>query len=602
MPKKILIFGAGYAGIETALTLQRKKKPSDDLEISIVDRNSYHTLLTELHEVAGNRISEDGVIVPLRDIFKYSDVKIIKDEVSRIDFETNKLVGKSDEYAFDYLVIAAGSEPNYYGIPGMAEHSFSLWSFDDAVKIREHIKDCFAKASQLRDASKRKTLLTFVIGGGGFTGVEVVGEIALWVNLLCKQYDIDRNEVKLYLVEALPNILSNLKETAQKKAMDYMTKKLKIEVLTNCAITKVSEGSVELKSGQVISTRTLIWTAGVKAACITDEIHVDKVKACRIKVDEYTQTQHKNVYAVGDISAFITDGHTLPALVEAAVQTGKAAAKNILADIRGKEKEKLNPKLHGVMVSIGSFFAVSDIMGRELPRFLSVLMKYMVNVHYLFGIGGFELVIKYLKHEILNKNQEKFLLEKHYSATTQAFWLVPIRLILGYSWLMEGIKKVNEGWLKTAILAGRVASDATSGATGAADAVSSASVSETGEKIFSIIFDHTPAWYAWIAETFVIPNALFFQIMIVLAEIGIGLALLSGTFTFIAGLAALGLNINFLLSTGLYETSWWYIPAAICMMGGAGRAFGVDYYLIPYLMRQWRYFVRNKRIKLWLFH
>ena len=590
MSKKVLIFGAGYAGIEAALTLQKKKKPSDDLEISILDRNSYHTLLTELHEVAGNRISEDGVIVPLRDIFKYSDVKLIKDEVKSVNFETNKVISESAEYDFDYLIISAGSEPNTFGIPGMKEYSFSLWSFDDAIKIREQIKSSFVNASQEKDSSKRKAILTFVVGGGGFSGVETIGEIALWVKQLCRQYNVDKSEVSLKLVEALPNILNNLSESGRKKAMDYLTNTLKVEVMLNSAVTKVSKDSIELKSGQVIQTNTLIWTAGVKAACITDEIDAEKVRACRIKVNEYTGTQRENVYAIGDISAFSMGDNILPALVEAAVQTGKAAAINIIADIRGKEKEILKPKIHGVMVSIGSFFAVSEIMGVELPRILSILMKYMVNVHYLFGIGGFELVIKYLKHEFLNKNQDKFHLEKHYSVASRTFWLVPIRLFLGYTWLMEGLKKVNEGWLSTAMLAGT-----------APDAGSSASVTETGEKVFRIVAAHTPGWYAWIADTLVVPNALLFQILIVITEIGLGLAFLSGSFTFIAGLVALGLNINFLLSTGLLETTWWMIPAAIAMLGGAGKAFGVDYYLMPYLMRQWRFFVRNNRIKLFLF-
>lgn len=590
MPKKVVIFGAGYAGIECALTLQKKKKKSDDLDITIIDKNSYHTLLTELHEVAGNRISEDGVIVPLRDIFKYTDVKIVKDEIKGIDFEKMKVTSASTEFDYDYLVIAAGSEPNYYGIPGMAEHSYSLWSFDDAVRIREHIKDVFAKASQEKDAQKRKALLTIVVGGGGFTGVETIGEIAHWVKDLSVEYGVNKQEVSLILVEALPKILSNLKENGIKKAMKYLTETLKVEVLLNSAITNVNDDTVELKSGRVIKTNTLIWTAGVRAACITDDINVDKVKACRIRVNEYAQTQYKNVYAIGDISAFVAGEFTLPALVEAAIQTGHGAAVNIINDIRGKEKEKLDPKLHGVMVSIGSFFAVSDIMGRELPRFLSILMKYMVNIHYLFGIGGFELVFKYLKDELLHKKQKRFQLEKHYATPTRAFWLVPIRLFLGYSWLMEGLKKLDEGWLKQAMLAGK-----------APDAGTSASVTETGEKAFRIIADHTPGWYAWIAENFVIPNALLFQTLIVITEIGIGLALISGTFTFFAGLVALGLNLNFLLSTGLFETSWWYIPAAIAMLGGAGRAFGVDHYLMPYLMRQWRYFVRNRKLKLALF-
>jgi NADH:ubiquinone reductase (H+-translocating) len=589
MAKKILVLGAGYAGIEAALTLQKKKK-RDEIEISIIDRNPYHTLLTELHEVAGNRISEDGVIVPLRDIFKYTDVKILRDDIKSVDFNSRKVISESTEYGYDYLIIAAGSEPNYYGIEGMEQHSFPLWSYKDAIAAREHIINCFTKASDEKSLEKRRSLLTFVVGGGGFTGVEMIGELGQWVKLLCREYNIPRAEVRLALIEALPTILSNLKPEGQKKAMDYLTKKLHVEVLTSSAITSLNEERVALKDGRTIPTKTLIWTAGVKAACLTDEISLDKGKACRVIVDEYTQTQHKNVYAVGDISAFNTGEYTLPALVESALQTGKAAAKNVLADIRGKEKEKLVPKLHGVMVSIGSFFAVSDIMGMQLPRFLSILMKYMVNMHYLFGIGGFELVLKYLKHELLHKKQKRFLLEEHYSTPTRALWLVPIRLFLGYSWLMEGWKKLSEGWMTNAMLAGK-----------AADGETSASATETGEKVFRIIAEHTPGWYAWIAETIVIPNAMFFQIMIVLTEIGIGLALISGTFTFFAAIAAIGLNLNFLLSTGLYPESWWYIPAALCMLGGAGRAFGVDHYLMPYLMRQWRYFTRNGKIKLWLF-
>jgi len=228
MPNKVVILGAGYAGIEAALTIQKKKKKSDDIEITLIDKNSYHTLLTELHEVAGNRISEDGVIVPLRDIFKYTDVKLIKDEVTNIDFKSKKLNGKLGEYSYDYLIIAVGSHPNYYGIPGMEEHSFPLWSYNDAIRIREQIKEMFIKASQEKDADKRKALLTFVVGGGGFTGVEMMGELALWVKQLCREYNVSRDEVKLILIEALPSILNNLKPEGIKKSHEYLTKKLKV--------------------------------------------------------------------------------------------------------------------------------------------------------------------------------------------------------------------------------------------------------------------------------------------------------------------------------------------------------------------------------------
>jgi len=601
MSKKVVIFGAGYAGIEAALTIQRKKRKSDDIEITLIDKNPYHTLLTELHEVAGNRISEDGIIVPLKDIFKYTDVKLIKDEISNIDFESKKLIGKQDEYKYDYLIIAAGSVPNYYGIEGMEEHSFPLWSYKDAIRVRERIKEMFILASQEKDAIKRKSLLTFVVGGGGFTGVEMMGELALWVNQLCDEHNLPRDEVRLVLIEALPNILNNLKPNGIKKSTDYLTKKLKVEVLLNKAIVKLDENQVELKDGTVIPTKTLIWTAGVRASNITDKLNIDKGRAARITVDENAQTQYEGVYAAGDVSLFTTPQGSLPALVEAAIQTGKGAAKNVLNDIRGKQKEKIEPKLHGVMVSVGSYFAASDLMGHEFPRLISIIMKYLVNIHYLFGIGGFELVFKYLKHEFLHKKQYKTIIENHISVVTPALWLVPIRLFLGYSWFMEGFRKIQEGWLKNIILAGS-ALDGASGASAAADAASSASTA-AGDAVagtFSLVASHTPQWYAWIVDNLIVPNALLFQWFIVIGEIAIGLALISGTFTFIAALGSLALNINFLLSTGMYPETWWYIPAALCLLGGAGRAFGVDHYLIPYLMRQWRYFVRNNKIKLWL--
>ncbi|OPX42341.1 NADH dehydrogenase-like protein [Ruminiclostridium hungatei] len=582
MPRNVVIVGAGYAGIEAALHLQKKKRKTEDIKITVIDKNSYHTLLTELHEVAGNRIDEDGITVPLRDIFHYTGISLVKDQAVKFDFESNTVFSEEKQYKYDYLVLSFGSEPNYYGIPGMKENCFPLWSFKDAIKVREQIYDCFIKASQEEDLKKRSALLTFVVGGGGFTGVEMIGELGIWVRKLCTQFHIDRDEVRLYLIEALPKILNILKDRNIDAAMKYLTRKLRVNVLLESAITKLERDSVELKDGRSISTCTLIWTAGIKASSLTDKVDLEKTRASRIVVDEYTKTAVKNVYAIGDVSAFTYEGKVLPPLVESAVQTGKNAAVNILADIRNREKTPLQPKLHGVMVSVGSNFAVSEIMGRIFPIWLSIIMKYMVNIHYLFGIGGFELVFKYLGHELLHKRHRLNFLEYHYTFRTLAFWLVPLRLFLGYTWFMEGYNKIAEGWLLKPMLAGL-----------AADSVSSASVTESGDKVFRIVSAHTPGWYAWIADKLVIPNALFFQIMIVLAEIALGLAFVSGTFTFLAALAALALNVNFLLSTGLYETSWWLIPAEIAMLAGAGRAFGLDAHLMPFLMKGWRYIVRR---------
>lgn len=593
MPKNVVIFGAGYAGVEAALTLQKRKKPSDDISITLIDKNPYHTLLTELHEVAGNRIDADGIIVPLIDIFKYTSVRIVRDQIAEIAFDKSTLTSEKGDYKYDYLIIAAGSEPNYYDIPGLKENGFSLWSYNDAIRVREHIRDCFEKAAAEENPTRKAALLTFVVGGGGFTGVEMVGELAHWTKSLCREYGIDKNSVRILLIEALSKILSNLGDKNIEKSMKYLTQKLGVEVLLESPISEVEKNSITLSNNISISTSTLIWTAGIKACNITENFNVEKAKGCRITINEYTQTQFPNVYAAGDISAFQMQDGLLPAMVEAALQTGETAAKNILSDIRGMEKEKFKPNLHGIMVSIGSYFAVSEIVGKRLPVFLSVLMKYMVNVHYLFSIGGFELVIKYLKHEFLYKKQKRNILEDHFSHVTPAFWMVPLRLFIGYSWIAEGIKKIQEGWLYEPMLSKLVA-DTGSSATTTESAASVAQAVEASLKIDIPL-------YLWFFKSFIIPNSLLFQTLIIICEIGLGLAFISGTFTFIAAIVSIALNVNFILSTGMYVRELWYIPAAICMLGGAGRAFGIDFYLMPYLMRQWRYFSRNRKIKLFLF-
>jgi len=579
MSKKVVILGAGYGGIQAALTLHKKKKKSDDIEIYIIDKNPYHTLLTELHEIAGNRIEEDGVLVHLRDIFQYTDVHVVQDYIHDVDFENQILKSENNSYPYDYLIMGIGSEPNFYGIEGMKENSFTLWSHKDSLVIKEHILKMFQKASSEKDPAKRKAYLTFAVGGGGFTGTEMIGELAFWVNDLSEQYNVNRNEVRLILIEALPKILPILDDSLIEKAVKYLKNKLKVEILTESRITKVNETSFVLNDKDVIESHTLIWTGGVQANRCFTELKLEKGRGERVCVDEYTRTPYKNVFAVGDYALFMTkDNKPLPALVEAALSTGTIAAKNILNLIRNKELEKGDPKLHGVMVSLGKNYGVADLMGIKLSGFPAILMKHMVNIHYLFGIGGFELIVKYLQHELWGVRHKKGLIHSHLERLTPTFWLVLLRLYLGYMWLMSGLEKVDGGWLMNNMIAGSNA-DAT-----------------TGASIMQLVSDHTPGWYAWFVDTIIVPNSLFFQKIIVLTELGLGLAFITGTFTFIAAIVSIGMNINFLLSTGLNDL--WFLMSSVAMLGGAGRAFGVDHYLIPYLMRQWRYFVNNKKIKI----
>lgn len=591
--KRIVVLGAGYGGVIAAQTLHKRLKKHDDVEIVLIDQNNYHTMLTELHEVAGNRVEPGSVRISLKHVLEYTKVKFIRDKIIKADLKEKKLFSSHREYDFDYLIIGVGSQPAYFNIPGMEEHSLPLWSLADASKIYSHIVNTFKRAAVEQDADKRKELLTFVVGGGGFTGIEMMGELMEWMPSLCRQYDIPREEVRLILIEAQSCLCSTLSEKGSEKITKYLRKK-GVEVMTDSLITEVAEDSVTIKGKEPIPTRTLIWTGGIKAKDFVKELGVSLGKQDRIIVNEYLQTlEYPYVYAIGDNMEFTDEnGDILPALVESAMQSGECAAENIAAEILNKPKRALKPKLHGVMVSVGSFYGVAEIKGLPmLSGLLAIIMKHLVNMHYMFVIGGLELVWDYINHQFFHRARVyNWFVETgfgHIGRRNFTFWLVPLRIWLGVMWLVSGLDKVNNGWLGAWPMLGPG---------GATDATSSASV-------ISLISDHTPRWYASIVENIIYPNALLFQKLIVITEIGLGLAFILGFFTFIAALVSIVMNINFALSTGLPTTNTglpdlWWIAASIAMLAGAGRSFGADYYLMPFLRNQLRYFQKNRKINI----
>ncbi len=632
MPKKIVIVGAGYAGIEAALRLHKMGR-RDDIEITIVDRNPYHSLLTEIHEVAGNRVGEDAVKVPLSKIFRNTRVNVVLDSIEKFEFENKKVLSGTHTYPYDYLIMAVGSTPNYFGIPGLEENGFPLWSVGDAMKIREHIERCFFEAAKETDKERRKALLTFVVGGAGFTGVEMIGEIGQWIKKLCREHRIGRDEVRLVLVDMLNCVLSNLCDINSKRAHDYMENKLGIEIILSTAIKNVTAESIDLGNGTTIGTHTLIWAAGVRASeDVECMVGLDKAGARRLCVDEYCRTKYENVYAIGDVGALMDEkGKAYPAMVETALQTAEGAAHNIIADMRGKELKPVKVKLHGVMVSIGNYFAVADLMGVRPGRWISLITKYIVNMHYLHGILGLSGVWKYLCDEILERRQHKRFLQRNYTKKVQAWWLVPLRLFLGWTWFYEGLKKILEGWMtdpKLAAFLGYGGADGTSAATatGAADAAATATGAAAGAadgaatavqhlinidwSWLGIFLDKSDSSMTfrikfflvdWIVNGWVLATdgwAMFFQIFIVILEILVGLAIFSGTFTFLSSIASLGLIAMFVTTTGMYDTTWWMLFAGIAMAAGAGRAFGLDHWVLPYLGRVWDATKKNGRLTL----
>ena len=599
---KILVLGAGYGGVRTAKKLAKKYKKNNDVEITLIDRNPYHTLMTELHEVAGGRVHPESVQVELCKIFGKSKVNVVTDFIEKVDTDNKVVKTTYGEYSYDYLVIGTGSEPAFFGVPGVKENGFTLWSFEDAMKIRHHVQKMFKLAAKERNEAKRKEMLTFVVAGSGFTGIEMAGELLEWKTRLAKEHNVDENEVRLMVVEAMGTILNMLDRKQADKAEKYMVKK-GMTILKNSPIVEVAPNKIVLKSGEEIETNTLIWTCGIQANEEVKEYGLETARAGRLATNEFMQAVNKEeVFVVGDLNYYEEEeGKGTPQIVEAAIQTGDVIAKNIIALMdKKKDLTKFKSNYHGFMVSIGGKYCVANLAGIKLAGFFAMIMKHLVNLHYLWGVNNVNACYHYLQHEFFSMEDNRCIMRGHLSSKSNRLWLVPLRLYIGVLWLLEGLKKfVGEGtWenhgIKALFNGNMVGGDSWLKAGNikmpfawlqtAADSGASASGEATTE-FATPILEKMPKFYEAIMQIF-IPNpeiAVWFQRIVVITEIGIGLCLIAGLFTFLASGASAFMVCNFVLSAMAGWDILWFFFGSIALMGGAGRTFGLDYYVMPWI-------------------
>lgn len=499
--KNIVIVGAGYAGVLTAKKLAKKFKKNEDVNITIIDKNPFHTMLTELHEVAANRVDEDSIKMSLNKIFAGRRVNIKLDTVQSIDFEGKKVLGKAESYDYDYLVLAAGSKPTYFGVPGAEEFAFKLWSYDDAVKLKDHIHNCFREAARETDIEEKRRLLNFYVVGAGFTGVEMVGELAEYVPILCEKFEIDREDVTITNVDVLERTVPILPEKLSAKVEKRLAK-MGVDVILKTGVCGMGKDYIELRQNDACvrkPTNTVIWTAGIESADITSEAAktLSSANRGRIKLDKYLRSvDDENVYVVGDNMLYTPEGSDtpVPQMVENCEQSAKTAARNIAVAITGEgEMEEYKPKFHGVMVCVGGRYGVARVglpnLMFNLPSFLAMFAKHFINIIYFVQVLGWNKIFSYLKHEFFTIRNNRSFVGGHFSNKTPSFMLVALRIWLGAVWLFEGIMKIVEGWFKKpklegffgganawydSILNGKVTSggsdggDAVSGATSAA--------------------------------------------------------------------------------------------------------------------------------------
>ncbi len=662
--KKIVIIGAGYAGILTAKKLAKKFKKREEVQISIIDRNPYHTMLTELHEVAANRVDEDSIKISLEKVFSGRNVDVVLDTVESIDFDGKQVKGAVASYEYDYLVMAAGSKPTYFGVKGAAEHAFNLWSYDDAVLLKERIENTFRKAALVTDLEEKKRMLTFYVVGAGFTGVEMVGELAEYAPILCKKHEIPMEQVSMINVDILPRAVPILPEKLSAK-VEKRLNKMGVKTMFGTGVVEIGEDFIDLKISEELQRKeagTVIWAAGIESADITNDAakELTSVGRGRIKTDQFLRSvDREDVYIAGDNMFYIPEGEEtpVPQMVENCEHSASTVAHNLEAAIKGGSMEVYKPSFHGVMVCIGGRYGVARVglpnMMMNLPSFLAMLSKHFINIIYFMQVLGWNKVFSYVRHEFFTIRNKRSFVGGHFSNRSPSFLLMPLRVWLGCVWVFEGIKKYLEGWMSEPKLenffggaqawydsitnagaGGEAESWATSSSNGfqlidtvsaatgeAAEAVTVATgeggveaVVSAGVEIINfnfldfirVIFVSgkeldvaTMADYAlkldmplmnWFVDTFILASdsmQVFMQSFIVVAEILIGLALIGGLFTFLAAGFSIVLQAMFMMTTGLYLTTFWMVFAAIAVLIGGGSTLGLDYYAMPVLKDKW---------------
>ncbi|MGB4269217.1 MAG: NAD(P)/FAD-dependent oxidoreductase [Spirochaetota bacterium] len=380
---KVVVIGAGFGGLWVAKTLA-----NTGFHVTIIDKNNYHTFLPLLYQVSAAEVSPEQIASPVRNIVrKHNNIKFIRGAVSKIQYSTKTVLCLGQEIPFDYLVISAGSENNYFNIPGVAAYSFPLKTLDDAMVLRNHILTCFERASFVADEQQRKRLLTVTIVGGGPTGVEFAGALAeLVTGPLKKDFPELKNEkISLYLVEASNRLIGMFPEK-----LGYYTKtqlqKKGVEVLLNTAVTKIDATGVHLNNGNSIPTETVVWTAGVKGELVANDLDVTTMPNGRVIVDEYCRVPgYEHIFIIGDLACFTQNGKPLPMITPVAMQQGKYVGNYLVQKLKGKAAKPFRYKDKGGMVAIGRNKAIAQIAGFHLKGYIAWILWIFIHILYLIG-------------------------------------------------------------------------------------------------------------------------------------------------------------------------------------------------------------------------
>lgn len=396
---RVVIVGAGFGGLWAARALAHIQA-----DVLLLDRNNYHTFFPLLYQVAAAELEPEDIAFPVRSILRrLPNVQFALAEVKAID-PSSRLVKTADRVIpYDFLILAVGSKSYFFGIPGAAEYSFPLKTLEQAVTLRNHILCCFERASQEPDAALRGRILTFVIVGGGPTGVELAGALSELIHgPLCKDLPkLDLREVRLVLLEAVDRLLPGQPERLGAYAMQRL-RKMGVEVRLRAMVSAVTARAVHLKEGTEIPAETVMWTAGVRGAGAPLPLDSGQGTAWglpasrdgRIPVLPTLQARgYPEIYVAGDLARVEEESRPLPMLAPVAIQQGTRAARNIERQHEGQDPLPFNYRDRGAMTTIGRNAAVAYMWGHAFTGFFAWTIWLIVHILNLIGFRNRLIVI-----------------------------------------------------------------------------------------------------------------------------------------------------------------------------------------------------------------
>ena len=378
---RVVIAGAGFGGLTCARRLERV-----EVDVLLVDRYNYHLFTPLLYQVASAVLDPGEIARPVRELIRPLDnVDFRQAEITGADLEKRLLLTDRGPVPYDYLVLATGSQSDYFGNKSLARHAFGLKDLPQGLALRNRVLAQFEASRWATDSEQRRVMLTFAVVGGGPTGVELAGALSELIRLvLRKDYrDLDLGEVRVLLVEASDSLLAAFKTPLRDAARRSLEKK-GVEVILGARVEEVTDASLRLAGGKDVAAGTVVWTAGVRASDIGTALGTKLGRQSRIEVDPTLQVSgHPMVFVIGDLAGPVDGGVPLPMLIPVAMQQGRHVATTIARLVQNGGATAFRYKDPGIMATIGRNSAVAQLGRVQLSGFLGWLMwlaVHLVNV------------------------------------------------------------------------------------------------------------------------------------------------------------------------------------------------------------------------------